>query len=89
MFTIHHQVNLHCTQHEKYGYTSEGPHTHICRCHSSSSFHALKKLGREEGSFTITSWRAPGAVFSTAHVLAKVLAVRQKEGIISVATTAN
>lgn len=46
-----------------------------------SSFSAFEEGGGEEGSFAITSWRAAYTVFSAAHVLAGVLAVR--EGAVS------
>lgn len=59
-----------------------GTKTHLLLLHNNnSSLSALHKGGGEEGSFTITSRRAPRAVFSTAHVFTGVLATRQEEAV--------
>lgn len=88
MFIIHHRVNLHCTQHGKRktrllcNLTATSVWSrHTLGCENGSSLHALEKLRGEEGSFAIASWRAPRAVFSTAHVFRGVLTVIQKQGV--------
>lgn len=56
----------------------QGTNTYLLLLHNdNSSLPAPQKGGGEEGSFAITSWRAPWAVFSTAHVLTGVLATRE------------
>lgn len=62
-----------------------GGGTHPSLLHGdNSSLSTLAKYGGKEGSFTITSWRAAWAVFSAAHVLARVLTTREEEAVNTV-----
>ncbi len=62
--------------------TIHGTKTHPSLLHNdNASLSTLNKGRGEEGSFAVTSWRAPWAVFTTAHVLKGVLTTREKKAI--------